>query len=33
VALGVGAAAAFLTGLFWLVWSRNLFRPEGPASG
>ena len=32
VALGVGAAAAFLTGLFWLVWSRNLFKVEGPAS-
>ncbi|HIK61021.1 MAG TPA: MFS transporter [Planctomycetes bacterium] len=33
VALGVGAAAAFLTGLFWLVWSRSLFTAEGPPSG
>ena len=33
VALGVGAAAAFLTGLFWLVWSRKLFTVEGPSSG
>ncbi|HJM56490.1 MAG TPA: MFS transporter [Planctomycetota bacterium] len=32
VALGVGAAAAFLSGLFWLVWSRSLFAGEAPSS-
>jgi hypothetical protein len=33
VALRVGAAAAFLTGLFWLVWSRSLFASESPSAG
>jgi hypothetical protein len=32
VALEVGAAAAFLSGLFWLVWSRSLFAGEAPSS-
>ncbi|MDE0913606.1 MAG: MFS transporter [Planctomycetota bacterium] len=32
VALAVGAAAAFLTGIFWLVWSRSLFATEEASS-
>ena len=32
VALAVGAAAAFLTGTFWLVWSRSLFATEEASS-
>jgi hypothetical protein len=32
VALAVGAAAAFLTGIFWLVWSRSLFATEDASS-